>query len=100
MRDIGSECPGIRGHRVVSEVTRDHRPQPFALFRDGVVHAFTQSRLDLLESCPHPVAPRLSLGLKCTASRLAADEDELREGEGYAFGKPHPCIVDEDLVKA
>ena len=41
------ECPGIRGHRVVGEVSRDHAPQPSALGRDGVVHAGTQLRLDL-----------------------------------------------------
>ena len=55
------ECPGIRAHRVVREVPRDHRPQPSPLFGNGVGHAFTQSRLDLLESCPHRVAPRRDL---------------------------------------
>ena len=65
----------MRGHRVVREVTRDHRSQPSPLFRNGVMHAFTQSRLDFLEPGPHPVAPRLSLELECPASRLAADED-------------------------
>lgn len=84
------QCPGIRGHRVVGEVTRDHTPQPPTLGRYGIVHADTQLRFDLLKCCSHTVAPSLALKLKGSTPGLAADEDKAQEGKGFWRAQAKP----------
>ena len=69
---------------------RNHRLQPLALFGDGVVHAFTQLDLDLLESRHHAVTPCLSLKLEGSAAGLSTDEDESQEREGFWLAQPAP----------
>ena len=55
------ERPGVRGHGVVREETRDHRLQPSTLFGNGVVHAVTQFCLDLPKLRSHAVSSCLAL---------------------------------------
>ena len=84
------ECPEIRRHRVVGEVTPDHTPQPSALGRYGVVHADTYLRFDLLKRCPHAVAPSFALKLEGSTPRLTADEDNAQEGKGFWLAQAKP----------
>ena len=75
---------------MVREESRDHRIQPSALCGDGIVHAFTQLRLDLLESGPHALAPCLAQKHECSAPGLATEEDEPQEREGLRPAKSAP----------
>jgi hypothetical protein len=87
------ERPGIRGYGVIREEPRHHRLQPSTLFRNGVMHAVTQLRLDLPKLRSHTVCPRLALKLERTAPGLTADEREPQEGEGFRFAKPSPLAL-------
>jgi len=93
VRDViaeGSECPGICGHRVVGEVSRDHTPQPPALGRYGIAHAGTQLRFDFLKCCSHTVAPSLTLKLEGSTPGLATDEDKAQESKGFRLAHTKP----------
>src|SRR5450631_1287458 len=84
----GPERPTIRGHRVVREEAGDHRPQPSALFGNGLVHASAQLLLDLPKPRPHAVAPCLAMEQERSAPGLATNEREPQEGKGLWFAKP------------
>lgn len=73
--------PRVRGHRVVCEEARNHRLQPPALLGNGIVHAATQLRLDLLKRRPHAVAPCLAVEQERSTPGLAADERESKKSE-------------------
>ena len=93
-----TESARVRGHGVVSEVARDHRPQPLALFDSRVVHAVTQLCLDLPELRSHAVAPSLAPELERPAPGLATDEHEPKEVRGLRFTKPSALAPTRDAT--
>src|SRR5215472_10649935 len=62
------ERPTIGRNRVVHEVSSYDLPQPFPLFRDGLVPASPQLLLDLLEFRLHAVAPGLPVDQELAAT--------------------------------
>src|SRR5262249_990504 len=64
----GRERPAIGRNRVVQEVSSYDLPQPFPLFRDGLVPASPQLLLDLLEFRLHAVAPGLPVNQELSAT--------------------------------
>ena len=72
----GRECPAIGRHRVVVEEADDYLLEPFRLFADRPVHPPPQFLLDLLELCPHAVAPALPVDQELAVTGLAADKGE------------------------
>jgi len=83
----GPECPKVRWHRVVGKKAGDDLPQPFPLLGDRLVHAPPQLPLDLLELCPHAVAPGPSLEKETALAGFAADEGKAEKIEGLRFAE-------------
>ena len=85
----GPECPKVRWHRVVGKKAGDDLPQPLPLLGDRLmlVHAPAQLPLDLLELCPHAVAPGPSLEKETALAGFAADEGKAEKIEGLRFAE-------------
>src|SRR5258707_13736569 len=88
-------APGcsVGRHGVVVEVALDDLSQPFPLDRDRLVHPPTQFLFDRLQLRPHAVGPGLPFDLELAPTRLAADEDEAQEAEGFRLAEPAPLAV-------
>jgi hypothetical protein len=89
---------GARGavHRdtVISIVPLDHRVQPLAHFRDGIVHAPLEFGLNLTQLGLQPFADRLSKHREpSVASLLPTDVSEAEEVEGLGLSFPTPLSV-------
>jgi hypothetical protein len=57
------------------------------------MHTLPQLVLDLLELCPHAVAPGLPFDLELAPSCLAANEGEAHEVEGLRLAEPASLAV-------
>ena len=82
------ECPGVRGHCVICEVSRDHCPQPPSLFGNGLVPPVTELRLDVLKRSPHAITPTVAEELEGSPPGFAADEDDPKKVK--VSGLPNP----------
>src|ERR1700676_4573467 len=87
---IVEDCEGatVGRHRVVVKVAADDRSQPFPLEGDRLMSPLSQFLLDFLEFRPHAVASRLPVEQEVALERLAADEGEPQEVEGFRLGEP------------
>src|SRR5215471_20548573 len=72
---------------VIPEVSADDLFEPFALLADRLVHPLTQFLLDLLELCPHAVAPGLPVNQEATTASFAANEGKAQEIEGFRLAE-------------
>src|SRR5438132_14149301 len=61
-------------HGVIVEVSADDAREPFPLLGDRLVHSQSQPLLDLLELCPHAVAPALPRYEELASAGFAANE--------------------------
>src|ERR1700730_3842436 len=80
----------IGRHRIVVEVAADDRSQPFPLEGDCLMSALSQFLLDFLELRPHAVASGLPMEQEVALERLATDEGEPQEVEGFRLAEPAP----------
>src|ERR1700730_17784345 len=88
------ERRAVHGNSVVSEVSPDHRAQPFALFRDGTVHAPPELGFHLAQLGLQPRPYRLPQHRKpSVTSLLPADMREAEEVEGLGLSLTTPLSV-------
>jgi hypothetical protein len=80
----------IGRHRVVVKVAADDRSQPLPLEGDCLMPPLSQFLQDFLEFRPHAVASGLPVEQEVALERLAADEGEPQEVEGFRFAEPSP----------
>ena len=78
-------------HRVVREVTGDHRSQPSTLLGQAVVASSPQLVLELPQGRTHAVASRVAPKQECPAPRAATDEREPQEVERLRFALAGRC---------
>jgi hypothetical protein len=81
----GRERVDVGGHGVVIEEPARDPSQPLALFWDRLVHAPSQRLLDFQQLGPHAVASAFPVDQELAGARLAADEREAQEMEGFRF---------------
>ena len=72
---------------VIPEVSADDLFEPFPLLADRLVHPLTQFLLDLLELCPHAVAPGLPFDQEATPAGCSAYEGKTQEVEGFRLAE-------------
>lgn len=85
----------VHGHTVISDVPIDHRTQPSALLRDGVVHAPSKLGLDLAQLGLHPFADGLPQHREAPVApvpRANMREAEEVERLGLALAAPASVI--------
>src|ERR1700730_3013776 len=84
----GRQHRTVGWHGVIVEVSADDAREPLPLFGDWLMHAQSQSLLDILELRPHTVASALPRDQELASACFAADEGEAQEVEGFRFAKP------------
>ena len=85
----------VHGHSVVAEVSTHDRPQPLALFGDGIVHSSPQLGFHLVQLRLHPFSHRLPQHREpSVAPLLHADVREAEEVERLRlpFSTPLPLV--------
>ena len=88
----------IGRHRMVVEVAADDRSQPLSLKGDCLMSSPSQLLLDFLEFRPHAVASGLPVKQEAALERLAADEGESQEVEGFRLTEPAPFASDRRMA--
>ena len=88
----------IGRHRMVVKVAADDRSQPFPLKGDCLMSSPSQFLLDFLEFCPHAVASGFPMKQEVALERLAADEGEPQEVEGFRFAEPTALASDRRMA--
>jgi len=78
---------------VIPEVSADDLFEPSPLLADRLVHLLTQFLLDLLELCPHAVAPSLPVNQEASTASFAANKGKAQEIEGLRLPEPAPLAV-------
>ena len=90
VRDVvaeGGERAAVGRHGVIVEPSLHDRSQPLALHRDRLMHAPPQLLLDFHELAPYAVAPAGPVDQELAGARLAANEGEAQEVEGFRFAE-------------
>src|SRR5215210_5106943 len=85
----GTQGPVIGRDGVIVEEAGHDLSEPRYLSGDRLMPS-PQFLLDVLELRPHPVAPGLAHEQELALARLAADEGEAEEVEGFRFAKAAP----------
>jgi hypothetical protein len=75
-------------YRVVVEVALDHRLEPLAGLRNGIVHSLTKLLLDAPQSRPHALADRLAPYLEVPVPAFPADVRETQKVERFRLTFP------------
>jgi len=90
-----THSPNVGRHSVVLDMPPDDRTQPFSHRRDGVVQAFPQLGLNLVELGLHPLAYRMPQHREPPVTRFPANVREAEEIErlGSAQSRPMPVFV-------
>src|ERR1700733_8260261 len=88
----------IGRHRMVVKVAADDRSQPFPLEGDCLMSSLSQFLLDFLVFRPHAVASGLPVKQEVALERLAADEGEPQEVEGFRLAEPTPFASDRRMA--
>ncbi len=83
---MGQSMPVVR-HSQVSDMPAHHRLQPFANFRNRVMHTPPQADLHLLQLGLHTLANRLPKHHEPSPLRLSADMREAEEVEGLRLAQ-------------
>jgi hypothetical protein len=79
---------------VILHVTTNHRAQPLAQLRNGLVHAPLEFGFHLAQLGLQPLTNRLPKHREPSASRLAADVRKAEEGERLGLPLTAPLAID------
>jgi hypothetical protein len=81
----------VHGYPVIADMPTNHRAQPLARLRNGIVHTSSQFGFHLPQLCLQPFANRLPQHREVTvAPLLPADMREAEEVERLRFPSPRP----------